>query len=136
MPNREVEDSNPWWWKPLWIAIPLVAVAFAVLGYLFLQIPLQTAAGALALGLIMIYFAYYIRLHPHKGVNRAVYVTLGACGAFLLVLFGGAFIIGVTGISPPNSRFGLMLMVAPPIIGAAIGDLIGRKRDYRLPLTF
>ena len=133
-------SAKPWWWKPLWIATLLSTIALGVVDYFLFHIPLERVAGALAITLLAIGFAYYIRIKPSTKVNRAVYIMLGMCGTFLVTLFGGGFIIQAIN-SPPIPTYlwswleFIIFMIAPPIMGAFIGDWIGKRRNYRLPLS-
>jgi hypothetical protein len=140
MSRVEAKGSKPWWWKPLWIAVSLTTIASGVVGYFLLHAPLERVMGGVALTFLCIGIAYYIRIKPSMKVNRAIYITLGASGTELIILFGGAFIILATGLPPPTHYLGpwistIILFIAPWIIGAFIGDWIGRRRNYRLPLS-
>jgi len=65
---------------------------------------------------------------------------LGACGIWGITFFGGAFLIKVLGLPKPVDIIGpwptLFLFFVPPLaLGGFIGDKIGKRRNYRLPLT-
>jgi len=136
-------SAKPWWWKPLWVTTMLSTGAVGAASYFLFHIPLERVAGALAITLLAIGFAYYIRIKPSMKVNRATYIMLGIFGTFLVTLFGGGFIIQAIG-SPPIPTYltylwswlsFIVLMIASPIAGAFIGDWIGKRRNYRLPLS-
>jgi hypothetical protein len=140
MSGVEAKGSKPWWWKPLWIAVLLTTIASGVVGYFLLHAPLERVMGGLALTFLGIGIGYYIRVRPSMKVNRALYIALGALGTWFIVFFGGAFIILTTGLPPPFAYLGplggfIIFFIAPYIIGAFIGDWIGRRRNYRLPLS-
>ena len=131
---------KPWWWKPLWIAVLLSTIALGAVDYFLFHVPLERVAGALAITLLAIGFSYYIRIKPSTKVNRAVYIMLGIFGTFLVTLFGGGFIIQAIDSPPIPTYLGpwlsfIVLMIASPIAGAFIGDQIGKRRNYRLPLS-
>lgn len=137
MPKAE---DKPRWWKPLWSAVLLITTVLGVVNYFLFKVPLERVLVGLALTFLMIGFAYYIRIKPSRKVNRLIYVTLGACGTFLITLFGGAFIIWATRCPPPTTYLGpgisfILFLIAPWIIGALIGDWIGKRRKYRIPLS-
>ena len=137
---RMVENYKPWWWKPLWIAVILSSIALGIVGYFLWHVPLERLVGGVVLTFLCTGIAYYIRIRPSMKVNRALYIVLGASGTELIILFGGAFIILATGLPPPTHDLGpwistIILCIAPWIIGAFIGDWIGRRRNYRLPLS-
>jgi VIT1/CCC1 family predicted Fe2+/Mn2+ transporter len=133
-------DDKPSWWRPLWLAVLLITTGLGAANYFLFKVPLERVLGGLALTFLMIVIAYYIRIKPSRKVNRLIYVTLGACGAFLITLFGGAFIIWATGCPPPTTYLGpsvsfILFLIAPWIVGAYIGDWIGKRRRYRIPLS-
>ena len=136
MSSASSNKSKPWWWKPLWIVSLLSIVASALVGIFLLYIPLERVVYGLVFGFLCVGGAYYIRVRPSIKVNRVIYVVCGACWTFLAVLFGGALIIWATGLPPPNAHFGpIIFLIAPWIIGAFIGDWIGKRRNYFLPLS-
>jgi len=68
-------------------------------------------------------------------MNKMAFILGGACLAPAITLFGSAFIILATGLPPPTRYLGtwlslILLTIVPPIVGAFIGYLIGRRRDY------
>ena len=140
MSKVEAKGSKPGWWKPLWMVTLLLTIVSCVTGYFLFDVSLARAVGGLALTFLGIGIAYYIRVRPSMNVNRALYITLGVGGAWLIVFFGSAFIIWATGLPPPFPHLGfwisnILLFIAPWIIGAFIGDWIGKRRNYVLPLT-
>ena len=140
MSKVKAKSSKPWWWKPLWIVTLLLTIASGVAGFFLLDVPLARAIGGVALTFLAIGIAYYIRIRPSITVNRALYITLGGGGTWLIVFFGSAFIIWATGLPPPIHYVGfwisyILLFIAPWIIGAFIGDWIGKRRNYILPLS-
>jgi len=133
-------SAKPWWWKPLWIATLLSTIALGVVDYFLFHVPLERVAGALAITLLVIDVSYYIRIKPSTKVNRATYIMLGIFGTFLVTLFGGGFIIQAIDSPSIPTYLGpwlsfIVLMIASPIAGAFIGDQIGKRRNYRLPLS-
>jgi len=131
-----VKDSKLWWWKPLWVGVILSSIALGAVGYFLWHFPLESLAGGLALTLFCVSVAYYIRIKPSLKVNRAIYILLGISpiGFVLWIVYVLSFGRYVT------NYFGtwLSLLIGftlPYIIGAFIGDWIGRRRNYRLPLS-
>ena len=140
MSGVKAKGSKPWWWKPLWIAVLLITIVSGGVGFFLLRVPLGRTVGGVALTFLCTGIAYYIRIRPSMKVNRALYIVLGASGTELIILFGGTFIILATGLPPPTHYLGpwissIILCIAPWIIRAFIGDWIGRRRNYRLPLS-
>jgi hypothetical protein len=133
------DKSKPWWWKPMWMAILVSIVASALVGIFLLYIPLERVVYGLVFGFLCVGGAYYIRIRPSITVNRVIYIVGGACWTFLAVFFGGAFIIRATGLPSPITHFStffIIFFIAPLIIGAFIGDWIGKRANYSLPLSF
>ena len=140
MSGVTTKSSKPWWWKPLWIVTVLATIASAVAGYFLSDVSLARAIGGVALTFLCIGIAYYIRVRPSMKVNRAIYILLGASGTGSIVFFGCTFIVWATGLPPPIHYVGfwisyILLFIAPWIIGAFIGDWIGKRRNYILPLS-
>jgi hypothetical protein len=140
MAETKVSKPKPWWWKPLWIGTILLTIISGVVTYFLFDVPLARAVLGLILTFLAIGFAYYIRVKPSMRVNRAIYMFLGASLAEVTTLFGGGFVILVTGLPPPTHYLGseisfILILIAPWIIGAFIGDWIGKRRNYILPLT-
>jgi hypothetical protein len=126
--------SKPYWWKPLWIisalGIALSALVLFLVGFALDRVVLGLVFASICLGI-----AYYIRVRPSITKNRIVYICLG---------FGVGWIIWVV---YAVSGFGLwathMIGVWPAllisdivfyVVGALIGDWIGKRRNYQLPL--
>ena len=137
MARVKLKGSKPRWWKPLWIAVLLTTIASGVVGYFLLHVPLERTVGGVALTLLMIGFAYYIRVRPSMKVNRAIYILLGITP----IGFGLWILYAVSGIGRfITTHFGawaslIIGFTVPYIIGAFIGDWIGKRRNYRLPLS-
>ena len=137
MSGVKAKGSKPWWWKPLWMAVLLITIASGVVGYLLLHVPLERTVGGVALTFLMIGIAYYIRVRPSMRVNRALYILLGITpiGFILWIIWAvsgiGRLITNMVGALPSL----LMSWIVCYGIGAFIGDWIGRRRNYRLPLS-
>jgi hypothetical protein len=137
MAGVKLKGSKPRWWKPLWIAVLLTTIASGVVGYFLLHVAVGRAVSAVALTFVCIGIAYYIRVRPSMRVNRAIYILLGVSP----IGFGLWILYAVSGIGRwltthlgvwPSLVIGFTM---PYIIGAFIGDWIGRRRNYRLPLS-
>jgi len=131
-------SAKPWWWKPLWVTTMLSTGAVGVASYFLFHIPLERVAGALAITLLAIGFAYYIRIKPSRKVNRGLYIFLGFSPIgfclWLLYAFSGIGLF-LTTLGPLGSLTSMLLFPIPFIIGVFIGDWIGKRRNYRLPLS-
>ncbi len=127
--------SKPIWWKPLWIATVLLTVASGVIGYFVFQVPLERVALALFLTFFCIGIAYYIRVKPSIKVNRALYILLGITPLGFVLSVAYVFFIGryVTGWL--WGWFNIIVTIGILIAGAFIGDWMGKRRNYRLPLS-
>ena len=130
-------SAKPWWWKPLWVTTLLLTGAVGVASYFLFHIPMERAAGGLALTLVMIGVSYYIRIKPSRKVNRGLYILLGfsPIGFCLWLLY----IFSVGRFLNTHGSWGhlasMLLFPIPFIIGVFIGDWIGKRRNYRLPLS-
>ena len=136
MSKVESKGSKPWWWKPLWIFTLLTTIVSGVVGVFLFDIPFASAVGGVTLTFLCIGFAYYIRVRPSIRVNRAIYILLGIPIGFVLRLifsfiFNRVLITSASGTLPLSLLSGAVCYG----LGALIGDWIGKRRNYILPMT-
>ncbi|MBA7520498.1 hypothetical protein ES705_12594 [subsurface metagenome] len=143
LPNENGQKpSKPKWWKPLWILIAISMVGSGFFTYFFLHgefvlIIIFEIIFSLCLGV-----AYYIRVRPSIKVNKLVYIFFGITpiGFGLWILY--AVMCGLTNfchflnnLRPYGIWLNLTFQIILFIIGGFTGNWIGKKRDYRLPLS-
>jgi hypothetical protein len=91
--------------------------------------------GGLAITLLGIGAAYYIRVRPSLKINRLVYICLGCGISFVLIVFYGISGLGLwitdTLGAWPSLIIGYTAFIPA---GVLIGDWIGKRRNYQLPL--
>lgn len=137
MCKTDAKRSKPWWWKPLWTSVILSTIALGFANFIFWHVPLERVVSGVALTLFCIGIAYYIRVRPSMKVNRALYIFLGISpiGFILWIVYAlsgiGRFL--TTHLGPEVSL--IVGFTVPYIIGAFIGDWLGKRRNYRLPLS-
>jgi hypothetical protein len=126
--------SKPSWWKPLWsisaLGIVLSAFALFLVGFALDRVILGMVFAFTCLGI-----AYYIRVRPSLKINRLVYVCLGiGIGWVVWVIYAlsgaGLAVYEAIGAYPALSVNFIFY-----IAGAVLGDQIGKKREYLLPLS-
>ena len=137
MAEVKLKGSKPRWWKPLWIGVLLTTIASGVVGYFLLHVPLERMVGGVALTFLMIGFSYYIRVRPSMEVNRAIYILFGITpigfGLWIVYALSGIGRLLTTHLGSWPSF--IVAFTVPYIIGAFIGDWIGKRRNYLLPLS-
>ena len=113
----------------------LLTIASGVIGYFVLQVPFERVALALFLTFFCMGIAYYIRVKPSIKVNRALYILLGITPLGFVLCVAYVFFIGryVTGWF--EGWFNIIIMVGILIMGAFIGDWLGKRRNYQLSLS-
>lgn len=127
---------KPSWWTPLWISAVLVNVLWLLFGFFVLHLSFERIIIVAVVTAAAGGFAYYIRVRPSITINRAVYVLIGVTpiGFVLGILWElsvGSLLNGIVGAYPA-----LLISLAIWLpIGAFIGDWIGKKRCYQLPLS-
>ena len=77
MSTVEAKSSKPWWWKSLWIGVILSTLVLGFANFFLWHVPLERVVGGVALTLVCICIAYYIRVRPSMKVNRAIYIWFG-----------------------------------------------------------
>jgi hypothetical protein len=134
--EAETQVPKPRWWRPLWAASLTIAVVFVVINYFIFHYSLSSVIGALAIALLGIGAAYYIRVRPSLKVNRVVYICLGfgvGWVGWVIYAFSGVgrLATDTIGVWPALIISDVVFYVA----GALIGDWIGKRRNYQLPLS-
>jgi hypothetical protein len=128
------------WLKPYWIILTVSVIVFGVVSALFLNVPLERVIPATVLILLATGFGYYMRVRPNIKFNRGMYVGLGVFVLGFVLWFFLMISLNATGIrrlidqTIPDGVLALITLLLCYIAGGFIGDLIGRRRDYRLPL--
>jgi len=129
--------SKPSWWKPLWIVTVLGIIISGVISFFIFYVPLERAILGLVLAFLCVGVAYYIRVRPSMKVNRAIYILLGISpiGFSLWIVLAvsglGRWLTNMVG-AFPSLIIGWVVCFG---IGALIGDWIGKRRNYQLPLS-
>jgi len=135
--QAKVSKTKPWWWTPLWICIILAIIVSGVASFFLLDIPLAQAVGGLAATLLCIGFAYYIRVRPSISVNRALYILLGITPIGFVLWVICVFILNRLVLTGASGTWPFVLVCGALCfgLGALIGDWIGKRRNYILPMT-
>ncbi len=137
MAESKVSKPMPWWWRPLWVISIIVTVVSGVVAYFVLDITLVRAVAAFVLCILGIGVAYYIRVRPSFKINRAVYVLIGITPIGLIMWFVSSFVFNrviITAASGSSALFYVSGAVCLSV-GALIGDWIGKRRSYILPMS-
>lgn len=141
-PDQERPPQDMRLFKAWFVLIVANIVITILMGY-FLRIPIERQAIILTILLLSSGFAYYIRIRPSKSGNRAFFIAVGVLSiGFVLwfivtsiLLFSGLCwqIVSSTGnIGDDFVVFTTLILCW--IVGGIIGDLIGRKRNYIIPI--
>ena len=141
LPNENGQKpSKPKWWKPFWILIAISMVGSGVFIYYILlhgEFVRFIIIFSLVFGITI-----YMLVRPSKKVNKVFYILFGITpiGFGLWILY--ALICGITNFGKfivSFVPFGYWLqwgiLIGLLTIGGFIGNWIGKKRDYRLPLS-
>jgi hypothetical protein len=119
-----------------WIIFTIASVIIAVLNGYFLNISFERVLGVIVIIFVTFGFAFYIRIKPSKSGNRFFFIGIGVSiiGSVLTLFF--MYIMNVTRMSRnANANFYLVLaLVIFFILGGLIGDLIGKRRNYVIPM--
>ena len=127
------------YWRSLsWERRLLWAVMSSTITFCFMaitwKVPFEKLASRFAAWLCLLGIAYYVRARPSIRVNRVIYLVAGttwiglALIAFLAFSGIGRWLTDNLGATPSF----IINLVVPWIVGALMGECIGRKREYRL----
>jgi hypothetical protein len=135
MADAKTKAPKPRWWRPLWIVTVLGTIVSGLVSFLIFNVPLERAIALLFFAFGCLGFAYYIRVRPSIKVNRAVYILLGISPIGFCLSLAWNFTIGRY-TTPWLGIWGFFIgLIVPCTIGAFIGDWIGKRRNYQLPLS-
>jgi len=136
MAETKVSKPKPWWWKPYWIIIVIATIALALALPSFTDVPIERAIIGLVPTFLCVGFAYYIRVRPSLKLNRALYILLGITPIGFVLWIICVFVFNrLTARTSGTWPFILFFFVVCFGLGALIGDWIGKRRGYVLPLT-
>ncbi len=126
-----------------WIIFTIASVTITVLNGYFLNIPLAETALVLTILLLTTGFAFYIRIKPSTSGNRVFFIAVGAFGIgfvfwfilTLVILYSGLRweILNSTG-NLGDDFVATANLVICWITGGWVGDLIGKRRKYIIPM--
>ena len=136
--DKNRKSLKPRWWKPLWIITVIGMLATGTFSYFFFHTDLLLLIIIEIVLFIALGVGYYIRIKPNKNVNKAIYILLGVTP----IGFGLCLLYGLTGMSRFLISLGsgwiylnMAIFIILLVIGGFIGNWIGKKRNYRLPLS-
>ncbi len=136
--EENVKPSKPRWWNPFWLLLAISMIGSGIISFFLIPTSFIRILFWEIFFLIILGIAYYIRIRPSKKVNKAIYILLG------ITPIGFSFVIlyAFTGIGRFLNTLGswgswlnLIFILILFIVGGFIGNLIGKKRDYSLPLS-
>ncbi|MDF1539272.1 MAG: hypothetical protein P1Q69_10265 [Candidatus Thorarchaeota archaeon] len=137
--NQSIDYRKPKWWtrsvRSYWIIMGAVSFVSMIIIYglminLGLWLP-EYLILSITIGPPMYALSYYMRTILTKRRWRAVYIILGAGGiGFWFLAWPMVLLFGPTiRLMPVWLRFPVT-MIMPPVVGAYIGDRLGKRRDY------
>lgn len=126
-----------------WIVFTIASIIIALITGIFSNIPLENTLTVITIILIANGFGIYIRLKPSKSGNRAFFIFVGASILGFLLWAMVIMLMNSTGISVSITRHSgqigsyfawIASIIICWIIGGFIGDVIGRRRNYVIPM--
>ena len=138
LPEESVASGQaprPWWWKPIWTIGLLGCVVVALVDFYQGVPPAAIIAGA-ALFTVLFGSSFYIRVRANLSVNRAFWLFFGFCPIGFAIFVAEALAMKpFINIGSLPGAAGLPASIAPFAAGIYLGDWIGKRRNYRLPLS-
>ncbi|OLS20428.1 MAG: hypothetical protein ThorAB25_28310 [Candidatus Thorarchaeota archaeon AB_25] len=135
-----IGPQKPQWWKrsvrSFWLSVGVVSFATMVIIYsilisLGILPPIHLFLGV-AVGIPMYALSYYFRTVATKRTWRVVFILLGSCFiGFWFILAPLTILLSYLSISLPWWLGWPLPMILSLVVGAFIGDWLGKRRDYR-----
>jgi len=138
-----IGPQKPQWWKrslrSFWLLIGVVSFAIMIIVSLAMIsigiLPPIQLFLAVAVGIPMYAVSYYFRTMATKRMWRVVFILLGSCFIGFWFILAPLVVLlislGSLGVILPWWLEMPFLMIPPLVIGAIIGDWLGKRRDYR-----
>lgn len=132
--------QKPQWWKrsvwSFWLSVGVVSFATMVIIFSILIglgiLPTIQLVLSIVVGIPMFALSYYFRTVATKRMWRAVFIMLGASGIGLWCLIVPSMYLFAPVIQLIPWWIGMPLLTIPSVvIGAFMGDWIGKRRNYR-----
>jgi DNA-binding transcriptional ArsR family regulator len=126
-----------------WIILTAGSVIFLILNGYFFNIPIERTALALAVLLSSTAIAFYVRVKPSTSSNRVFFIVVGGTMFGSLLWFVVFWLFNVSMLrwsivrSSGDLAFNLILLsslIICWVLGGYIGDWIGRRRSYVIPI--
>jgi DNA-binding transcriptional ArsR family regulator len=126
-----------------WIILTAAAVILLIVNGYFFNIPTERVSISLAILLVTTALAFYVRVRPSTSGNRVFFIMVGGAVIGFLLWFAIAMFFNISTLrwsivrSSGDLGFDLIMLsslIICWVIGGYIGDWIGRRRDYVIPM--
>ena len=138
-PNKQPRPVD----KRIWAIFTIASVTIALLNGYFVGIPLERTMAVVVILLLTTSFAFYIRVRPSTSGNRVFFIAVGTFvlgfvfWAIVVLLMNGSGLryqlFRETG-NFGDDFFALTSLIICWIAGGFVGDWVGRRRNYIIPV--